>query len=740
MSDAAQAIGAGIDRVDGRLKVTGAAVFSAEHPVANLAYAVLVQSTIPKGRIAAIDTAEASGMRGVLLVMTHQNALHLPKPKPPDPGDQPPAPRLNLLQEDEVRYNGQPVAVVVADTLEHAQDAARRLRIRYAPAAAMLDFHAAQKHLRKPRSQPERPSDTSRGNLAGGVARAEAKVDAVYTTPIENHNPMEPHATIASWDGDRLTLHDATQNISGVRKAAAATFGITPEQVHVICPFVGGGFGCKGTMWSHVMLAAMAARQAGRPVKLVLERTQMFAPVGARPMTRQHFLLGADGGGKLTVVRHDTVSHSSFQDDFTEPCTAPTRMLYASQALQTTQRLATLNLGIPTFMRAPGESSGSFALESAMDELAYALQLDPVELRLRNYAEQDPEKQIPWSRKSLRECYRMGAERFGWSRRNPQPRSMRANGQLLGWGMATATYPANRRPAKASVTIRPDGTAVARSGTHDLGTGTYTVMTQIAADGVGLPVSQVRFELGDTDLPQAPVSGGSMSVASVGPAVYAAAQAARGKLVALALADARSPLHGAGAAGIDVRDGWLSLRGDADRRDSMVDIIARNGGQPVQADGSAAAGDEKRQFSAHSFGAVFAEVLVDPDLGTIRVPRIVAAYSVGRLMNQKTGRSQLMGGIVWGIGMALLEKTELDPRSGRAVNANLADYHVPVNADVGQIDVLVVDESDTRFNPLGARGIGEIGIVGVAAALANAVYHATGRRVRDLPLRIEQMI
>ena len=736
------AIGAAMDRVDGRLKVTGGATFAAEHPVPQLAHAVLVQSTIAKGRVAGIDSAGAAAMRGVLLVMTHLNAPRLPKPKPPGQGEQPPNPKLNLLQDDLVLYNGQPIAVVVADTLEHAQDAARRLRVHYAPAygdeAAVLDFQSAKQSPRKPTPQPERPSDTSRGNLAGGVARAATRIDARYTTPLENHNPMEPHATIAAWDEGRLTLHDATQNVSGVRKTAARTFGIAPEQVRVICPYTGGGFGCKGATWSHAMLAAMAARQCGRPVKLVLERTQMFAPVGARPMTEQHLLLGAAPDGKLTAIRHDTVSSSSFQDEFTEPCTAPTRMLYQSDSLQTTQRLAALNLGVPTYMRAPGESSGSFALESALDELAYALKMDPLALRLQNYAEQDPEKNLPWSSKSLRECYRAGAERFGWARRDPRPRSMTAGGQLVGWGMATATYPANRRPAKASATLLPDGSALVRSGTQDLGTGTYTVMTQIAADALGLAPEQVRFELGDTDLPEAPVSGGSQSVASVGPAVYAAAQAARAQLVALAVADPRSPLHGAGAAEVRVQGGWLSLA-DGGRREAVGAVMARHG-QPLVADSSAAPGDEQRQYSMHSFGAVFAEVLVDPELGTVRVPRIVGAYGVGRLMNRKTGHSQLMGGIVWGMGMALHEKTELDARSGRAVNANLADYHVPVNADVGQIDVIVLDEADTRFNPLGARGVGEIGIVGVAAALANAVYHATGKRVRDLPIRLEQLL
>ena len=715
-------IGQPVDRTDGRLKVTGAAAFAAEHTLPRMAHAVMVQSTIPKGKIVDIDSSQAGAMRGVLLVLTHHNALRLPKRKEPDKDQQPPPPKLSLLQDDVIWYNAQPVAVVVADTLEHAQDAARRLRIRYASEPAQLDFAEAARQPRKPKAQPERPSDTSRGNLAGSRAQADSHVDATYSTPFENHNPMEPHATVASWDGDTLTLYDATQYVSGVRKTAAHTFGIDAGQVRVICPYVGGGFGCKGTTWSHVMLAALAARQAGCPVKLVLERTQMFAPVGARPTTRQQLRLDAKAGGKLAAIEHYTISSTAFLDDFTEPCTAATRILYASDSLHTTQRLATLNLGVPTFMRAPGESSGSFALESAMDELAYALKMDPLALRLQNYAEQDPEKQLPWSSKALRECYQNAAERFGWARRNPQPRSMRAGRELVGWGMATAAYPANRQGAHASATILPDGTAVLRSGTQDLGTGTYTVMTQIAAETLGLPLARV-----------------SQSVASVGPAVQAAARAARDKLVALAMADPASPLHDAALEDVAIADGWLINRVAPNRREPVAAVVARHG-QPVEADGAAQPGDEKRQFSMHSFGAVFAELHVDNDLGTIRVPRIVASYDVGQLMNRKTGHSQLMGGIVWGLGMALFEQTEMDGRYGRAVNANLADYHVPVNADVGLIDIHVLDRPDPHINPLGARGIGEIGIVGVAAAIANAAYHATGVRVRDLPIRLDKLL
>ena len=744
-------VGQGIDRVDGRLKVMGAATYSAEHKLPQLAHAVMVLSTIPKGRIGAIDSAAVKGMPGVVAVMTHENAPRLALPpgaekkdggeqSKPDQKKQPPNPKLSLLQDEVVWYNAQPVAVVIADTFEHARDAARQLRVRYSAERAQLDFAQARKKLRRPQPQPGRPSDTGRGNVARSMERAGTRFDATYTTPMENHNPIEPHATIAHWQGDNLVMYDSTQNVSGVQRTVASSFGMAPEQVRVICPFVGGGFGCKGSVWSHVVLAAMAAKMAGRPVKLVLDRTQMYGPVGARPLTEQHLVMGASQAGKLAAVRHDTISSTAFLDDFAEPCTAVTRTLYASDSLQTSQRLATLNVGVPTYMRAPGEASGSFALESALDELAYKLKMDPVQLRLANYAEKDPEKDIPWSSKSLRECYRVAGERFGWARRNPQPRSMKSGRTLVGWGMATATYPANRKNAKASAVLLPDGTAVVRSGSHDLGTGTYTVMTQIAADALGMPPARVRFQLGDTALPEAPVSGGSQTVASVGPAVHQAARALRDKLIGMAVADSASPLHGLAAGDVDAVDGWLLARSEPARREPMTDIVIRAGGQSVGADAHAEPGDEKKRYAMHAFGAVFVEVHVDPDVGTIRVPRIVGAYGVGRVMNRKTTHSQLMGGIVWGMGMGLMEKTEMDWRFGRAVNANLADYHVPVNADIGEIDIVIVDEEDKQINELGAKGVGEIGITGVAAAIANAVYHATGKRIRDLPITPDKVL
>jgi xanthine dehydrogenase YagR molybdenum-binding subunit len=733
-------IGQPLNRTDGRLKVTGAARYSAEHPLPHLAHAVLVTSTIPGGRIAGIDSTDSAKMPGVLLVMTHLNAPRLPAGGKAGAGSPPAGRVMNLLQENRIYYNNQPIAVVVADTLERARAAAQRLRVSYQRHDATLDFAQAKLATHKPEKVKEDPPDTRRGDLQAGLGNAAAQVEAVYTTPMEHHNPMEPHATIAAWDGDHLTLYDATQYVSGVRNTVSKTLGLPPDKVRVICPYVGGGFGCKGSTWSHVVLAAMAARQVGRPVKLVLERPQMFGPVGGRPNTEQRLLIAAGSDGKITAMRHDVTASTSLIEDWIEASALTTRMLYECANQQTSHRLAKLNIGTPTFMRAPGEATGTFALESAMDELAYALNMDPIQLRLQNYAEKDPDKGKPWSSKSLRECYRVGAERFGWARRTPQPRSMHADGKLVGMGMATATYPANRRPASARARILPDGTAIVSSGTQDLGTGTYTVMTQVAADALGLPVENVRFELGDTALPEAPVSGGSQSVASVAPAVQAAAAAARLQLVGMALADEASPLFGARIEDVTIDNGWLSLRSAAARREPVAAVMGRHGGKPVEALMNAKPGDEREKYCLHSFGAVFAEVHVDPDLGEIRAERIVASYGVGRLLNKKTGYSQLMGGIVWGIGLALLEETEFDLRYGRPVNANLAEYHVPVNADVRTIDIIVLDEDDPHINSLGAKGIGEIGITGVGAAIANAVYHATGKRIRDLPITLDKVL
>jgi xanthine dehydrogenase YagR molybdenum-binding subunit len=494
------------------------------------------------------------------------------------------------------------------------------------------------------------------------------------------------------------------------------------------------------------VLTAMAARQLGRPVKLSLDRNQMFGPVGQRPVTEQRMRLAALPNGQLTASAHDTIAYTSTIEDWIEPSGLMTRMMYDSPNQQTTHRLARMNLGSPTFMRAPGEASGSFALESSMDELAHELNMDPLALRLKNYTERDPGKDLPWSSKSLRQCYDIGAERFGWKDRNPQPRSMRRGNKLVGWGMATATYPTNRSKAECSAALLPDGTAVFRSSTQDLGTGTYTVMTQVAADALGMPVARVRFELGNSHMPEAPVSGGSTTVASVAPAVQAAGRALRLKLIGIAAADERSPLYGALADGVGVEAGTngsggeLYLLAEPARRETMQSIVARHGAGAVEVTAKTEPGEETKQYSMHAFGAIFVEVTVDEDLGEIRVPRAVGVYGVGKLLNEKTAYSQLMGGVVWGISMALLEETLIDGRTGRAVNGNLAEYHVPTNADIQSIDVQIVDEDDPHVNPLGAKGIGEIGITGVGAAIANAVFHATGKRIRDLPITLDKVL
>jgi xanthine dehydrogenase YagR molybdenum-binding subunit len=733
--------GQGLSRIDGRDKVCGRATFAGEFHPPGVVHAVMVTSTVPSGRIEEWETGAAEASPGVIAVITHRNAADLPGNG--KPGEKPSVGRvLSLLQSDRIFYNGEPVAVVVADTHERAWQAARLVRpkLHIGTEEARVDFNIAKAKLHDPQKVLGKPSDTHRGDLASGVNGAAGMIEAVYTTPIEHHNPMEPHATVAVWSGDALTVYDSTQAITGDKQSIAAALGIAPEKVTVICPYVGGGFGCKGSSWSHVSLAAMAARHVGRPVKLVLDRTQMFGPVGNRPQTEQALMLAAGPDGSLTAMHHAVVSETSLLEDWTESSALLTRMLYACDNQTTQHRLTSMNIGVPTYMRAPGEASGSFALESAMDELAQRMSIDPVELRLRNYAEKDPESGLPFSSKSLRECYRVGAERFGWSRRDARPGNMRHGNMQVGMGMATASYPTHRSEAEALVRMMADGTAVVQSGSQDLGTGTYTVMAQVAADAIGLPLDRVRFELGDSRMPKAPVSGGSQTAASVSPAVQAAGLAMRSRLLELASNDSHSSLHGLDVQTLTVEDGRVRRRDEADRGESIAELIGRWKGPALETRASSAPGDEKKQFSMHAFGAVFAEVHVDADLGIIRVPRIVGAYGVGNLLNTKTAHSQLMGGIVWGVGMALLEETHRDLRTGRYVNANLSEYHVPVNADIGEIDIHVVPEDDPHVNPLGVKGIGEIGITGVAAAIANAIFHAIGRRVRDLPITLDKLI
>jgi xanthine dehydrogenase YagR molybdenum-binding subunit len=730
-------IGQGLDRVDGRDKVCGRATFAAEFSPVHVAHAVLVTSSIAKGRIVRMNVAAAENAKGVLAVMTPSNAPRLPQNG--RAAIKPPAGRaLALLQDDQVSYSGQPIGVVIAETLEQATAAARLVEAMYEQAYGATNFELAKATAHAPDKLNDDKPDSIRGDPDGALASAFAVHRATYSTPVEHHNPMEPHATVAAWRGNELTVWDSTQYVSGVKETMAKTLGIPPESVTVISPFVGGGFGCKGSMWSHVALAAMAARRVDRPVKLAIERPQMFAFVGNRPRTEQRVAIGAANDGTFIAMRHDTVSETSQIEDWAEPCGVITRMLYKCSNLATTHRIAPMNVGTPTFMRAPGESSGSFALETAVDEMAVRLGMDPIELRLRNYADRDGHKDKPFSSKSLRECYRAGAERFDWQRRTAQGGGRREGPWRVGFGMATASYPANRSAAEAVARLLSDGTAVVQSGSQDIGTGTYTVMTQVAAQTLGLPVERARFELGDSRLPKAPVSGGSQSVASVAPAVQAACAELRAKLLAFASSDLASPLHGQDVSQLSIADGWVSAADG--RKDSVAALAGRHGKDPLVGRASVKPGDEKDAYSMHSFGAIFAEVAVDDRLGVVRLRRLIGAYAVGNVLNAKTARSQLLGGMVWGAGMALFEESLRDPRDGRVVNANLAEYHVPVNADIAEIDVIFVPESDALVNPLGAKGIGEIGITGVAAAIGNAVFNATGVRVRDLPITLDKLM
>jgi xanthine dehydrogenase YagR molybdenum-binding subunit len=735
---AADPIGQPVDRRDGPAKVTGQARYTADIAPERMLHAVLVTSTIAHGRIARMDTSAAEAVPGVVLVMTPQNAPRLPTSK--DNKDGPVAFRLDLLQDDQVRYAFQPVGVVLGETLEAATYGAQLVKTDYEAEPPRLTLDAADAYTPKKAGAGDE-ADAHKGDPDAAFAAAATRMEPVYTTPDQTHNPMEPHSTLAQWDGDTLTLWTATQGLYPTQQRVSTLLGMKPEKVRVICWFSGGGFGSKGPTWSHVLLAAMAAKAAGRPVKLTLQRTQMFGPLGHRAETQQTIRLGADTSGTLASLSHHTLTQTSSFDDFAEPSSVISRALYATPALSSTHSVVRGDVGTPSFMRAPGEASGSVTLESAMDEMAQALGLDPLEFRLRNYAEQEPLTGKPFSSKSLRQCYEQAAERFGWKGRPLQPRQMRdKDGQLVGWGMGTATYPTNVREAKAKARILADGTALVESATHDMGTGTWTSLAQAAADSLGLPLGLVRFELGDTNYPNGGISGGSSTAASVGTAIHGAAKAALGQLAEIAFADQASPLYGASNAGAEARDGRLVRRDDPSRGEAFGDILKRAGKPYVEAEGSCSTPEAKKHYAMHAFGAVFAEVKVDPDLGQIRATRLVGAFAAGRMLNERLARSQYLGGMVWGVSFALYEHTLMDKRSGRPMNNNLAEYHVPVNVDVPSLDAILVPEEDTLVNPLGIKGIGEIGITGSAGAVANAVFHATGVRVRDLPITLDKVM
>ncbi len=709
-------IGQPLSRVEGRLKVTGTATYAAEFAAGELAYGVLVGATIAKGRIAAMDTLAAEQAAGVLAVLTHRNAPRLAyraHKANVDPAD---GERIHMLQDDRVHYQGQHIALVIADTFEQATYAASLVHVTYQEEPAATAFDGLQ-HAVPPGPGAEAegtPAHTRRGDPDGALQRAPVRIQAEYIIARENHNPIELHATIAKWESDTLILWDKTQWVDNTQAEIAAIFGMPAHRIRVISPFVGGGFGSALRTWSHVTLAALGARHVGRPVKIVLTRRQTFHTTGHRPYTVQRVSLGAERDGRLAALHHEGVAETSRYELFVEHLLNASRYMYACPNLGTRYGLAELDLSTPTYMRAPGEVSGMFALECAMDELAVQLGLDPIELRLRNEPERNEHYGLPFSSRSVAECYRVGAQRFGWHRRDPRPASMRnAQGLLVGYGCAAATYPVYAYPASARVVLLPDGTALVSSASSDMGPGTYTSMTQVAAHTLGLPIERVHFQLGDTRQPSAPVHGGAATMGSVGPAVRAAcAEARRQALLRARVSDA-----------------------DADLTELLPHVDA-----PIDVTVDCEPGESTTRYSKNGFSAVFAEVTVDPELGLVRVPRLVGVYAAGRIINPKLARSQALGGMVMGLGMALLEQTVVDPRNGRVVNGTLADYLIPVNADIQMLDAVFVEEHDAHVNALGVKGVAELTCVGVAPAIANAVFHATGLRVRELPITSDKLL
>jgi xanthine dehydrogenase YagR molybdenum-binding subunit len=674
-------------RADAQVKITGAARFTADHPADH--HAVLVMSTIPAGRVLSVETDDAD-----VRVITHRNAMRL---RPVDTGELAEG-RVSVyvqgilpLQDDRVHYEGQPIAVVVADQLEHAQEAAAALRVAYETAPATIAVDPS-------RARPARDwlvsSASSVGDVAAGLAVADVVVDEEYATAARHHNPIEPSATVADWRDGTLFLHDTTQSLFAVRDTVAEVLGLAPDAVRVDAQHVGGGFGSKGYVWPHVLIAALTARMLGGSVKLALSRAQTFTSNGHQPATRQRVQLAANVDGTLTAIRHVSTNTTAEFAEYAEYATVGTRTMYACPAIETATHVVPIGMNLPTPMRSPHEGPGLFALESAMDELAYELDIDPLDLRLRNYAECDPTTGLPFSSKQLRTCYVEGARRFGWDRRPRAPRSMRDGNDLVGWGMASVVLHTVRLPATARIAMDAAGLVTLSAGTQEIGGGTRTIMPQIAAEVLGIDTDRITFEMGDTNLPRNLYSVGSSTANSLGSAVRAAAIALKEHL-----ADGQSP--------VTLERTWFP---------------------------------EQSAHAVHSFGAVFAEVRVDAELAVPRVQRLVGVYSAGRIINPLTARSQLVGGLVWGIGQALLEESTVDVELGRYVSKNLAGYRVPVNADVPELDVSFVDEYDPHASGLGGRGIGELAPIGVAAAIANAVYHATGRRVRSLPIGVADLL
>jgi xanthine dehydrogenase YagR molybdenum-binding subunit len=731
-------IGAPVSRLDGPLKVQGQARFAAEFPMEGMVYAALVYSTVPRGRIATLDTRAAQSAPGVVLVMTHENAPRM-KPMPlfmskdkAAGGDD-----LPVLQDDQVHWNGQPIALVLAQTQEQADHATSLVRVVYDTEPAMTGFDAAKAKGTKPGTFQGEPLKLEIGDAEAALAAAAHRVDAMYTTPRHNHNAIELHAATLAWKGDELVIHDASQGVAHMAWSMAEIFGIDEKQVHVTSPYVGGGFGSK-TLWRHHILAAAASKLAGRPVRIMLTREGVYRVVGGRTNTEQRVAIGAQADGRFDALIHTGVVAMTAHNNMPEPFILPARSAYAAASFKLDVEVATLDMLANTFMRAPGEAVGTFALESAIDELADAMKMDPIELRIRNEPEKDPTTGAPFSSRHIVEAYRAGAERFGWSRRSATPGARREGEWLVGMGCATATYPYYRMPGGAArITLAKDGHVKVEIAAHEMGMGTATAQTQVTAERLGLPMDKVKFCHGDSRFPGVVLAGGSQQTAAIGSAVMAAQHALFAEL--LKLCGKESPLHGLKPDDVAGRDGGLAELDEPGRFESYVAILARAGHDELVAEASAPPPLEVQHWSMHSHGAMFCEVRVNEITGETRVSRFLGSFDCGRILNAKTAASQFRGGIVMGLGLALMEETHFDERNGRIMNPGFADYHVPVHMDVPEIDVMWTDIPDPH-SPMGARGVGEIGITGVGAAVANAVFNACGKRVRALPITLDKLM
>ncbi|RZN02650.1 aldehyde oxidase [Bradyrhizobium genosp. SA-3] len=729
-------VGTPTSRVDGRAKVTGAAKYAGEFAADRLLHGFVVEASVPRGRIARLDTSDALKVKGVVDVLTHAHRPPLADKDEawkdevaPEKGSP-----FRPLYDDRIKFNGQPIALVVAEDWETAKFAATRVRVEYEQEAFATDLESERGKAAKV-DQPYKP----RGDAAAALTRAAVRHEADYVIPSEHHNPMEPYATTAVWDSNgRLTVYDKTQGVQNVQKFLCGVFGKKPDDIRVLSPYVGGAFGSGLRPQYQVVLATLAALALKRPVRVVLTRQQMYG-LGYRPMTIEHVALGAKPDGTLDAVTHEAIAVTSRFEDFARNDTGWGEQLYKSPNSRLSHKLVHLDVATPCDMRAPGAASGVCALECAMDELAVALKLDPIELRLKCYSDLDQSGNLPYTSKQLRECYARGAEAFGWTRRNPAPRSMRDGNDLVGWGMATGVWEALQMPVAVRIVLTSNGHAEVSCAASDIGTGTYTIVAQVAADALGLPIENISVRLADSTLPQAPVEGGSWMAASSAHAVLGAAEDIRQELARLAKAMPGSPLADIDATNVTLVDGMIASNGKNGPALSMADVMRLSKLERIEKE-KLNQFDEDTSHARNTHSAVFAEVKIDEQIGVIRVTRVVSAVAAGRILNTKTGRSQIMGGVVWGIGMALHEETVMDHRFGRIMNADIAEYHIPVNADIHDIDVIFVDEPDERINRLGVKGLGEIGIVGVPAAIANAVYHATGKRIRRFPITLDKLL